>query len=138
MNDRKFSRSHYQALVQSVEVICPGCLDFNPSLFDWRAVSWATFYTHLDPRKVGIGADSGCVSCTIICAAFQSVGLDLRTSHDVQLLSPFHTDEKGSLLAMAESNERSNIVVELCTLQGEFLLTCSNVLSNYSQHVTPT
>jgi hypothetical protein len=110
----------------------------NPSLFDWRAVPWATSYPNLDPQKVGVGADSGCVSCTIICAAFRSVGLDLRTSHDVQLLSLFHKDEKGSLLAMAQLAEGSNILVELYTVQGEFLLACSNVLLNYAYYVTPT
>jgi hypothetical protein len=103
----------------------------NPSIFDYRAVSWATSYPKLSPQKVILGTDSGCVSCTIIDAAFQSVGLDLRTSHDVQLLSLFHKDEKGSLLAMAQSKERSRSLVEMYTVQGEFLLASSDILWNY-------
>jgi hypothetical protein len=116
MDDRGLSRSQYQALVQSIKVLCPGCLDMNPSLLDWRAVSWMTLYPDLDHRKVVIGADSGCVSCTIIYAAFRSVGIDLRTSRNVQLLRLFQKDEEGSLLAMAIPDQGRNILVELYTV----------------------
>lgn len=132
MDDRRLSRSHYQALVQSVEVICPGCLDMNPSLFDWRADPWANSYPDLDPQRVVTGADSGCTTCNIIYAAFQSVGLDLRTSHDVHLLGLFHKDDNSSLLAMATSKEGCNVFVEFYIVQGEFRPACSNISLNYA------
>lgn len=102
----------------------------NPSIFDWRAVIWASSYPDLDPQKVVIGAGSGCMSCTIIHAAFQSAGLDLRTSDEVQSLSLFRKDENGGLLAIATPNEGRSIVVELYTAQGELLLSCTNILLN--------
>lgn len=104
----------------------------NPLLFDWRAVRWALSYPNLDPQKVVGGAGSGCMSCIIISAALQSVGLDLRTLHDTQSLSLYNKDEKGSLLATAVLNERCSVVVELYTVQGEFLSSCFDILLNYA------
>jgi hypothetical protein len=105
----------------------------NPSLFDWRAVPWATLYPDLDPQKVVTGVDSGCVSCTIIYAAFQSLRIDLRTSHIIDTLSLFQKDKKGSLLAMATLKNGSCISVELYTVQGELLLACPKVSLDHAQ-----
>ena len=82
---------------------------------------WADSYPRLHPQKVVIGSDSGCVSCIIICTAFQSVGLDLRTSHDIQSLWLSRKDEEGKLTAAAALNEGLIIWVEFYTVQGEFL-----------------
>ena len=92
----------------------------NPSIFDWRAVKWASSYPTLDPQKIVTGTGNQCMSCTIIDSAFQSVGLDLRSLHDTQYLSLFKQDEKGSLLASAVLSEGCSIVVELYTVHGEF------------------
>ena len=81
---------------------------------------WTETYPRLDPRKVVTGADGGCTSCTLIYAAFQSVGLDLRTSHPVQIRFSF-PKISGSLIARAEFDLRTNTSVELYTVQGTIL-----------------
>ena len=121
MGDHNLSRSQYEALKKAFEPLCPGCLDMNPSIFDWRAVRWAKSYPNLDPRKIVIGANNQCSSCMIIKAAFQSVGLDLHILHDTQYLSLYNKEEKGSLLASAVLGERRVVVVELYTVPSESL-----------------
>lgn len=121
MGDHNLSRPHYEALTKAFEPLCPGCLDMNPSIFDWRAVRWARSYPNLDPRKIVIGADNQCSSCMIIKAAFQSVGLDLHILHDTQYLSLHNKEENGSLLALAVLGERRTVLVELYTVPSESL-----------------
>lgn len=120
MGDHNLSRSQYEALTNAFEPLCPGCLDMNPSIFDWRAVRWAISYPNIDPRKIVIGADKQCSSCMIIEAAFESVGLDLHMLHDTQYLSLHHKEKKGSLLASAVLGKR-RVVVELYTVPSESL-----------------
>jgi hypothetical protein len=107
----------------------------NPSIFDWRAVSWASSYPNLDPQKIVIGTSNRCMSCTIINAAFQSVGLDLQTLQDTEYIGLYNKEEKGSLLLLAVLIERSTVVVELYTVPGEFL---SSYLDIVLVHVSDT
>jgi hypothetical protein len=120
MND-PLSRAQYLVTLQTI-AHCPGCLDMNPSIFDWRAVRWAPTYPKLDPQKIIHGSRNQCTSCTMIKDAFHSVGLDLNMAHDRQnlQLSLFHMDQDGSLLASAASREKYSIV-ELYTVPGKLL-----------------
>jgi hypothetical protein len=121
MGDHNLSRSQYEALTRAFKPICPGCLDMNPTIFDWRAVRWAKSYPNLDPQKIVIGADYQCSSCMIIKTAFQSIGLDLNILHNTQYLSLHNKEEKGSLLASAAFDEGRSVIVELYTVPSKSL-----------------
>jgi len=92
----------------------------NPTIFDWRAVSWADSYPTLDPRKIAEGARNRCMSCTVINAAFDSIGICLRTMHDEQRLVLYKNDRHGSLLASIVSNQRCS-TIEFYTSSGKAL-----------------
>jgi hypothetical protein len=121
MVDHSLSRVQYEALLRAYKPICPGCFDMNPSIFDWRAVTWANSYPSLSPLKIVVGSDNQCLSCMIIRNAFENVGLELHTLHDAQYVSLHKSEEKGSLFAMAVLDEKQHVVVELYTVPGEFL-----------------
>ena len=119
MNDLDRSISDYVSIIRSMKPLCLGCLDLDPSIFDQRAISWNFSYPNLDPRKVVGGVDSGCMSCALIYAAFQSIGLDLRTSHDVQEIHVYNKGEGKNLMVTAEYLKEPTIQIELYTIQGE-------------------
>jgi hypothetical protein len=124
--DGHLSRSDYVALLRAIKPRCSGCLDMNPSIFDWRAVQWASSYPSLDPQKIVSGAKNQCMPCTMIEAAFHTVGLDLHTAHDIQRLSLFTMSQNGSLLALAAIQGRTR-VVEFYTAHSELLSCCVDV-----------
>ena len=118
MADQGLNREHYANLVRNSKPLCPGCLDIDSAIFDWRAVPWAITYPSLDPQKIILGARSQCTACSIIEAAFQSVGLELKTLHDPKCISLFHEGENSALLAMAFIDDKPTLV-ELYTACGE-------------------
>lgn len=130
MDDHGLSFAYYVSLVHKMKPLCPGCLDLDPSIFDWRAVRWATVYPYLNSQKIVAGADGGCMSCALICAAFQSVGLDLRTSYRVQDIGLYNQNESGSLIVMAAYFKEINKLVELYTVEGEIPVLFSRVASS--------
>jgi hypothetical protein len=137
MDDHNFSIPHYEALKQAIKPVCPGCLDMNSSIFDWRAVRWAGFYPNLDPQKIVDGVRNHCTSCTMINAAFHSIGLDLDTMHDPRCLSLYSRGQNGGLLAKASHDQKCSNV-ELYTVEGEFFPSCFNPLSSYAFYMGST
>ena len=121
---------YYASLVHEMKPLCPGCLDLDPSIFDWRAVRWATAYPCLNSQKIVAGADGGCMSCALICAAFRSVGLDFCTSYGVLDIGLYNENESGSLIIGATSLQEPNKLVELHTVQGEIPVLFSRVVSS--------
>ena len=119
MSDSALSRPQYEAFTRAFDPLCPGCLDMNPSIFDWRAVRWAKSYPDLDPQKIVLGAGSQCSTCLVITTAFQSVGLDLRTLDEAQCISLHSKEENGSLFASAELGQVGRLTVELYTVPSE-------------------
>jgi hypothetical protein len=131
MNNRNLSLPQYAALIQAFQPLCHGCFDFSPSIFDWRAISWAGIYPKLDPQKIISGVDNRCMSCTVIDAAFRSIGFELHTLKNHQYLSLLKKKGNGSLFASAAIDEERNIAVELYVDPGEFLHTCLNIVLTY-------
>ena len=121
MVDESLSLPQYEALTQAFNPFCSGCFDMNPSLFDFRAVRWATSYPILSPQKIVTGAGNHCLSCEVIKKAFQSVGLELHTLYDTQYVSLYNKAEKGSLLATAVLDYGRSVAIEMFTVPGEFL-----------------
>lgn len=70
------------------------------------------------------------MSCALICAAFQSVGLDLCTSYGVQDIGLYNENESGSLMVVATYLKEPNKLVELYTVQGEIPVLFSRVASS--------
>lgn len=140
MDNHELTRSHYEALIRAIKPICPKCLDMNPSIFDWRAVKWARSYPNLNPLRVVYGARNRCMSCAIIIAAFNSIGLNLHDMHATQPLALYHEDRNASLIALAVLEESCS-VVEFYTVDGEcspdsmFLLNYTSSHGSREQHV---
>ncbi len=122
MNDHELSRINYEALLRTTEPHCLGCLDMNPSVFDWRAVCWATSYPNLDPHKIASGARNQCPSCVIIYAAFQGIGLDFHVRRDIQHVFLYKKDRNDSLQAFVLLDEKLHIV-EFYTIKSKLLLS---------------
>jgi hypothetical protein len=97
---------------------CLGCLDLNPTTFDWRAVYLATTYPSLNPQNIAAGADRGCSSCRIIMAGFLSFGQDLNTLDASYRIALFNRCKNDSLLAMITFQGRKNTVLEFYTVKG--------------------
>lgn len=127
MGDQGLERVQYVSCIRSIRPRCTGCLDMNPTIFDWRAVTWATSYPTLDPRRIAEGARSGCMSCAIVNAAFDGIGICLRTTSDGQRLSLYKKDQDGSLLAQISDDERCK-TIEFYTSSGKALSYLGDLL----------
>lgn len=91
----------------------------NTSIFDWRAVPFASWYQPLDPQKTVQGLENQCRACGVIYAAFKAAGLDLRTWHGGNHLSLFKMHEKAGLLLAAGTPGGHGTALELYTAGGE-------------------
>lgn len=119
MDDHGLNISEYASIVRSMKPLCLGCLDFDPSILDWRASRLFGLYPDLDSQKIVAGADGGCASCALIFAAFQSVRLDLRTSHGLERIILSKRNKDSNLMVSAVFQNQPSVRVELYTNKGE-------------------